>query len=119
MPKQPTTPEMSTLVQLQDADKNLETITDEEIPAVRGDNERASVTVETGGTLRTGDFENVRYSVRVKLPCHADDASLERAYARADAFTSAKFQEQVVAVQAHVAKRRTDAAAAAKKHPFR
>jgi len=40
----------------------------------------AKIAVEAGHTLNQGNYNSVRYSVRVEMPCKADEASIKKAY---------------------------------------
>lgn len=111
-----TQPEIHTHAQHTDRDRNVTPVESSDQPKVAMSGETAEVGVEIGGTINTGDFENIRYAVSVKLPCRPDDAALKAAHARAESFCEAAYSAQVRSVQEFLAKRKS--AAAARSRPF-
>lgn len=60
----------------------------------------AEVGVTLGRTIALGNFEFVRIDVSLKVPCAADDATVDAMYDRAVAWAAARIQKEVDRVQA-------------------
>jgi len=53
------------------------------------------VSVERGVTLNLGDYESMRFSVGLTMPCRAEVQAIQRAYDVALAWVDARVNEEV------------------------
>jgi len=91
------------------AGEPVETHTNPE-PAPMHGNEYARVAVEIGATLSIGNYESVRYSVRVEMPCKPAEVPEARAFVHGVAQEA--YEREVEGVRAFVIESRAKAAVA-------